>query len=273
MSVPQLEFVQIEQSDKVAIITLNRPQKANALHTPFWFEIKSAFEWVKRENSVRVVILTAEGKHFCAGIDISIMQEFMQGATAKDVGRNAEFIYNKVVEFQSCFTAIEQCQKPVITAVHGSCIGGGVDMIAACDMRFCTEDASFSIKEIDLGIVADVGTLQRLPHLIGWGALHELAYTGRNFDATEAEKLRLVNKVFKDKAELLIQVKALAQQIAKKPPTTVRGIKQVLLYNRDHTVADGLNYVAKLNSMLFQGTDIRTAAQAFLFKQETVFDD
>lgn len=176
--------------------------------------------------------------------------------------RASEALRKTILRLQDNLTSIERCRKPVVAAIHGACIGGGIDIITCCDMRYCSEDAFFSIKEIDIGMTADVGTLQRLPHLIGQGVVRELAYTGRRVPAGEAKELHLVNRVFATREAMLAGVKEIAQEIASKSPLAIRGTKEMLLYARDHSVADGLNYVATWNSGMLSKHDLMAALDA-----------
>ncbi len=167
-----------------------------------------------------------------------------------------------ILSLQGNLNAIENCSKPVLAAIHYTCIGGGIDMTSCCDMRYCTADAYFSVKEIELGMVADVGTLQRLPRLIGDGMVRELAYTGRHMDAEEACKLGFVNKVFDDRDSMLAGVIEIAREIARKSPLAIRGTKEMLLYGRDHSVADGLNYIATWNAGMLSQEDLMGSINA-----------
>jgi enoyl-CoA hydratase len=256
----------------VATVTLNRADKANAMDATMWQELEACFTWLDAEPSVRVVILAAQGKHFCSGIDLSLFAEVAQ-MEAGDQARKAELLRRKILSLQANLTAIERCRKPVLAAIHSSCIGGGVDMISCCDMRYCSEQASFSIKEIDLAMTADVGTLQRLPRIIGDGMVRELAYTGRDVDAEEACQLGLVNRVYRDREQLLAEVTSIARQIAAKSPLAVRGTKEMLLYTRDHSVADGLNYIATWNAGMLSADDVMKAVAANMQGEQAHFDD
>ena len=169
--------------------------------------------------------------------------------------------------------AVDQCRKPVLAAIQGYCIGGAIDLIAACDMRYAAEDAQFSIKEIDMGMAADVGTLQRLPRIIGDGLLRELAYTGRMVAADEARAIGLVNRVFADQQTLLDGVMAIAQEIAAKSPIAIAGTKRMISYMRDHRIDDGLDYVATWNAAMLQSSDLRLAMTAHMTKQKPEFLD
>ncbi|MCP5419778.1 MAG: crotonase/enoyl-CoA hydratase family protein [Gammaproteobacteria bacterium] len=254
-------------------IQLYRPQKANALNGVLWHEIRQVFVWADRNPEVRVILLSGAGKYFCAGIDFELIGTVFEEVNALAPGRKEERLRQLIVDLQEAFTALEACRKPVLAAVHGLCLGAGLDLIAACDMRYASREAKFSLKEVDLGIVADVGSLQRLPRLMGEGLVRELAFTGREMEAGEAQSLGLVNRVFDNPQELLAGVRALARTIAAKSPLTVRGIKEVMNYNRDHSVADGLRYVAALNSALLLSADCQEAVLAAMEKRPPEFPD
>ncbi|OAE11147.1 enoyl-CoA hydratase [Pseudomonas simiae] len=262
----------VELTGNVAHVQINRPEKINAMNAPFWTEIIDIFQWIEDTDAVRVVVLSGAGKHFSSGIDLmmlaSVANEF-----GKDVGRNSRLLRRKILELQASFNAVDNCRKPVLAAIHGYCIGGAIDLISACDMRYAAEDAQFSIKEIDIGMAADVGTLQRLPRIVGDGMLRELAYTGRQFGAEEARSIGLVNRVYADYESLLAGVMEIAQQIAAKSPIAVTGTKAMISYMRDHTVNDGLEYVATWNSAMLQSNDLRVAIAAHMSKQKPEFVD
>jgi enoyl-CoA hydratase len=188
---------------------------------------------------------------------------------SSEPARASERLRRTVLRMQDNLSAIEKCRKPVLAAIHYTCIGGGIDMTSCCDMRYCTEDAYFSIKEIEIGMTADVGTLQRLPRLIGDGMLRELAYTGRKLEAQEAKELGFVNRVFADRDALLEGVTEIARTIASHSPLAVRGSKEMILYARDHTVTDSLNYIATWNAGMLSRADLMGSVEAQM-KGETV---
>lgn len=259
---PLFETLALRLESHVAWLALNRPEKANALSPTMWDELQASLEWLDAEPSVRVIVLCGEGRHFCAGLDLAMFVELLpEHSHHGDTARQAEQFRQLVLRLQGNISAIERCRKPVIAAIHGSCLGGGVDMISACDMRFCSESAVFSIKEIDLGIVADVGTLQRLPKLIAAGIAAELAYTGRPVKAEEAERIGLVNRRFDGYQALIEHVSELAQEIARKSPLAIRGTKRALLYARDHSVGDALEQVATWNAAMLSREDLATAME------------
>ncbi|CRM77130.1 crotonase/enoyl-CoA hydratase family protein [Pseudomonas sp. 58 R 3] len=262
----------VELTGNVAHVQINRPEKINAMNAAFWTEIIDIFQWVEDTDAVRAVVLSGAGKHFSSGIDLMMMAS-VANSFGKDVGRNARLLRRKILELQASFNAVDTCRKPVLAAIQGYCIGGAIDLISACDMRYAAEGAQFSIKEIDIGMAADVGTLQRLPRIIGDGMLRELAYTGRPFGAEEARSIGLVNRVYPDQDSLLAGVMEIAHEIASKSPIAVAGTKAMISYMRDHTVNDGLEYVATWNSAMLQSNDLRVAIAAHMSKQKPEFVD
>ena len=257
----------------VATIALNRPDRGNALDLPMWHELRQAMRWLDETPEARVGVLIGHGNHFTTGIDLAALAAV--GAKVADPcdGRAREKLRNLILELQDAFTAIERCRKPVIAAIHGACIGGGVDLVTACDLRYCSADAVFSVREIDIGMTADVGTLQRLPRLVGEGMARELAYTGRNVTGVEAAALRLVNRCFETKTEMLAGVREIAAAIAAKSPLAIRGTKEMITYARDHTVADALNYVATWNAAMLLSSDLPEAMAAAREKRAPKFRD
>ena len=260
MDLPRFDTLALELADQVALVELNRPDKANAMNAAMWRELEECFRWCDREPAVRAVVLAARGRHFCAGIDLQMFATLDDQSL--EPGRRAEHRRQHIERLQANLTAIEQCRKPVLAAVQYTCIGGGVDMISCCDMRYCTADAYFAIKEIELGMVADVGTLQRLPRLIGDGLMRELAYTGRRIEATEAQRHGLVNQVHATREEMLAAVMDIARTIARRSPLAIRGTKEVLLYGRDHSVAEGLRYIANWNAGMLSADDLMRSVMA-----------
>ncbi|MFB0946344.1 MAG: crotonase/enoyl-CoA hydratase family protein, partial [Spirosomataceae bacterium] len=253
-------------------VKINRPEKANALDQTAWNEIEILFTELDENDDVRVVVIEGgESKHFCAGIDLSLLMSVSQNNITCEA-RRREKIRKDVLKLQAPINAIENCSKPVLAAIHGGCIGGGIDLVVACDMRYCTDDAYFTIKEIDMGMVADLGTLQRLPKLIGEGMMREMAFTGRNVEGQEAEKIGIVNRSFTGKETMLNEVMKIAETIAAKSPVSIRGTKHILLHTRDYSVADGLNYVATWNAAMLLSNDLQEAFFAKMEKREAKFE-
>ncbi len=270
---PSFETLTLSIEEHVATVRLNRPEKLNAMNAAMWNDIRTAFRYVDEAPEIRVAILEGEGKAFTAGIDLQMMMGV--GAQVRDAcdGRTRENLRRVILDLQDTLTSLERCRKPVLAAVHGACVGGGIDLICCADMRYCSSDAWFSIKEIDIGMVADVGTLQRLPRLIGEGMARELAYTARKFDGAEAKEMRLVNRVFESPAALRAGVREIAATIAAKSPLSVRGTKEMINYARDHSVADGLNYVATWNAAMLMSADLQAAMMAGMSKSTPQFRD
>lgn len=270
----EFQTVKIELQDHVAWLRLNRPDKANAFSMTMWDELPQAAAWLDQQPQVRVVVLCGEGRHFTAGIDLEALAHLGQFTSGKGCpARGREGVRKFILHAQECFNSIERLRMPVIAAVHGACIGAGVDLIAACDLRYSTEDARFCIKEVDLAVTADVGTLQRLRHVIGLPLLTELSYTAETFDGRKARQIGLVGQTYATYEELLAQTGQLAQRIAAKSPLTVRGIKHNLLYSRDHTVQEGLQMVATWNAAMLMSDDLTEALTAQLQKREPKFAD
>ncbi|MBP6718822.1 MAG: crotonase/enoyl-CoA hydratase family protein [Rhodoferax sp.] len=255
----------------IATVRLSRPDKANAMNVDMWQEIRQAFRWVDDTPDARVAILEGEGKLFCAGIDLEMMMGMGTTIHNDCEARLRDNLRRVILDLQDTLTSLERCRKPVLAAIHGGCIGGGIDLVTCADMRYCSSDAYFSIKEIDMGMTADVGTLQRLPKLIGEGMARELAYTGRRFTAAEAREMRLVNRVFDSREALQAGVREMAATIAAKSPLAIRGTKEMITYARDHTVADSLNYIATWNAAMLLSDDLQEAMMANMGKRPAEF--
>ncbi|MFK7770900.1 MAG: crotonase/enoyl-CoA hydratase family protein [Saprospiraceae bacterium] len=267
-----LKYLKVTIENHVAQVSFNRPEKANSLHMPAWYEMKSVFEELDENSEVRSIVLTGEGKHFCAGIDLETLMDMQKYNSISCPGRRSEKLRRFILKFQDTITAIEKCRKPVLAAIQNACVGGGVDIISACDMRYCTDAAYFAIKEVDLGLVADIGTLQRLPNILNPGIVSELAYTGRKVMSEEAAKIGLVNQTFATQEDMMNQVMELAKIIASKSPLVIRGTKEMLLYKRDHSVEESLNYMATWNAAMLMSEDLMEAFQASMEKREAVFN-
>ena len=233
----------VGKADGVGSIELDQPGEYNRMPPAFWKEFPRAVQELDAGGDVRALIIAATGKHFSAGMDLSV---FTGGgdnpAQGADGGRRGEVAQRRIGEFQDAFTAVAAARMPVLAAVQGGCIGGGVDLVAACDMRYCTEDAFFCIQEVNIGLAADVGTLQRLPLLIPDGLMRELAYTGRRLYADEAQRAGLVNAVFETHEAMLEAVRGIAREIAAKSPLAVASTKHMLDYTREHGVEQSLAY-------------------------------
>jgi len=263
----------VEIINHVAHVAINRPDKANSLNQQAWADMKAIFEEADKNPEIRSIILSGEGKHFCAGIDLSMLMNITGLEGIKCQARKREKFIEDLKYLQDCISAIEKCRKPVIAAVQKACVGGGVDIISACDMRYATADAYFCVKEVDMGLVADIGTMQRLPKIISYGMACEMAYTGRNVFGIEAEKIGLVNRTYTDKATMMEDVTKLAEMIAAKSPVVIRGSKQILQYTRDHTVEEGLKYMQIWNAAMIFSTDITEAFASTMQKRKPVYEN
>lgn len=256
----------------IAHVQLSRPDALNSMTVEFWRELPEAIRQIDATGEARVIVLSSTGKHFCAGMDLGVFTNPKNVPMQGDPARMAENLRRVVLQLQDCFNVLEDVRIPVLAAVQGGCIGGALDMICACDSRYCTEDAFFTIKETELGMTADLGTLQRLPKLIPEGMARELAYTGRKFSAQEALQTGLVNRVYNDHESLLAGVMETATLIAKQSPMAVAGCKEMINFSRDHSVADSLKYMATWQSGMFRPQDMMKCFAAKAQKTEPQFD-
>ncbi|KAM5236344.1 delta(3,5)-Delta(2,4)-dienoyl-CoA isomerase, mitochondrial [Ctenodactylus gundi] len=265
------ESLQVTSAQKhVLHVQINRPDKRNAMNKAFWREMVECFTKIAQDSDCRAVVFSGAGKMFSSGIDIVDMSSDLLQPQGDDAARISWYLRDLITRYQKTFSVIEQCPKPVIAAIHGGCIGAGVDLITACDIRYSTQDAFFQVKEVDIGLAADVGTLQRLPKVIGNQSLvNELAFTARKMMADEALNSGLVSRVFPDKEVMLDAALALAADISSKSPVAVQSTKVNLLYSRDHPVADSLNYMASWNMSMLQTQDIIKSVQAAIEKKDT----
>lgn len=262
----------VERADHVATVTLTGPGKGNAMGPDFWRELPLIFGELDADPQVRAVLLTGSGRHFSYGLDLPAMSPLfgpLLGDKALAAPRT-DFIV-ELRRMQAAVTAVADCRKPVIAAVSGWCIGGGLDLIAAVDIRLASADAQFSLREAKVAIVADIGSLHRLPGIIGEGHLRELAYTGKDIDAARAERIGLVNDVYPDQQAVLTAAAELAREIAANPPLVVQGVKDVLEQPRVGRIADGLRYVSAWNAAFLPSEDLTEAVQAVFEKRPPEF--
>ncbi|MFD5246198.1 crotonase/enoyl-CoA hydratase family protein [Amycolatopsis sp. NPDC058340] len=271
-SLPDLVSLKVEIDGHVAEVTLLGPSKGNAMGPDFWRELPIVFRALDADPQVRAVVLTGSGKHFSYGLDLPAMMPSWGEMLGGDAlaGPRTKFL-DEVKTLQASVSSIAECRKPVIAAISGWCIGGGVDVIAAADIRLASADAKFSVREVKVAIVADLGSLQRLAPIIGEGHLRELALTGKDIDAARAEKIGLVNDVHADQETLLTEARKLAAEIATNPPLVVQGTKNVLSANTERQVADGLRYVSAWNAAFLPSKDLGEAVQAFLERRAPEF--
>jgi len=264
--------LEVTLENHIAHIKLNRPDALNSMNIDFWTELPVAVREIDQQAEARVIVLSSTGKHFSAGMDLSVFTTSNSIPMTGDPSRMAENLRRVVLQLQDCFNALEDIRIPVLAAIQGGCIGGAIDMVSACDSRYCTEDTFFTIKETQLGMTADLGTLQRLPHLIPQGIMRELAYTGRKFDATEAKDIGLVNKIFPSQEAMIEGVMVVAKQIAQQSPVAVAGCKEMINYSRDHSVADSLKYMATWQSGMFRPQDMMKCFAAKAQKSSPDFE-
>lgn len=267
------ESLAVEVKDNVAQVTLLGPGKGNAMGPAFWNEMPVVFGELDADPEVRAIVLNGSGRNFCFGLDLLAMGGTLpsvDGDKAVSARPRAKF-HTEVRRLQDSITAVADCRTPTIAAVHGWCIGGGVDLISAVDIRYASADAKFSVREVKLAIVADVGSLARLPYILSDGHLRELALTGKDIDAARAEKIGLVNQVLPDAEAALAAAHATAAEIAANSPLTVRGIKDVLDEQRTDDVAASLRYVAAWNSAFLPSRDLKEAITAMFEKRPPNF--
>jgi enoyl-CoA hydratase len=263
----------VEVDAGVARLRLDRPAAANAMNRAMWFELRDTVRDLDADRSVRVVVISGNGKHFCAGIDLEMLGELRGAAGDDSRGHGADELRRTILDLQDCLTAVERCRKPVVAAVHGACVGAGLDLAVACDLRYASADARFVLKEVDMGLAADVGVLQRLPRIVGEGVAREMAYFGRPVSGTEAASLRLVNEVLDHPDALASRVAELARELAAKSPLALRGTKHAITYARDHSIADGLEQIATWNSGQLLSADLDEALTAFTEKRPGTYRD
>ena len=276
-----MEFTCFDLSiqDRIAHIVLKRPEKRNSMIPEFWDELPNIIQDIDNNARARVIVISSTGPHFSSGLDLTA---FMTGPAqstedpeTKERSRRqrSNQSYPQILRMQKTFSCLEECRIPVIAAIQGGAIGGGVDLATACDMRYATEDAFFTVFEINIGMTADVGTFPRLVKLIPEGIVRELAYTGRRMPAKEAKAVGLVNQVFSDQDTLLEEVMKIAKEIASKSPLAIYGCKRMINYSRDHTTSDGLDYIGIWNTGMGQPEEMLEAITANAEKRPGNFVD
>ena len=251
--------------DQIAHVVLNRPEKRNSMIREFWEELPAIIRDIDENAKARVIVISSTGPHFCAGIDLAIFAssdpENAEERRKEQLAAGAKF-YSKVKRMQETFSCLENCRLPVLVAIQGGCFGAGVDLITACDIRFATEDSFLTIFETNIGMTADVGTFPRIAKLIPDGIARELAYTGRRMPAGEGKEVGLINQVFPDHTTMLAGVFETAAAISEKAPLAIAGCKRMMNYARDHSTADGLDYIAIWNASMLQREEIAEAIAA-----------
>lgn len=268
----------VEIRDKIAHIRLKRPEAFNTMNRAFWNELPAIVNTINDEASARVIVISSTGKHFSAGMDLSVFtdgQGVASGNTTKnEVGRSRLSLRAEALRLQKTFNCLDEARMPVLMAVQGGCVGGAVDMSTCADMRYATKDAFFVIQEINLAMTADVGTFPRLCHLLPQGLVRELAYAGRRLPAQRALELGFVNELFDTQEQMLAHVMEIAREIASKSPLAVHGSKVMINYARDHSIADGLDYIATWQAGMFNPTsDMFESFRAKQEKRDPVYED
>ena len=271
------EVITVEITDHVATVWLDRPEKMNAFGRAAWDDLPRVMEALSVDSNVRVVVIAATGKAFTVGIDLmEFGSAFLSGGLDPDAETTSEVAkrmatYRAIKRMQQTFSSIAQCTKPVIAAVHGYCLGAGVDLITACDIRLASDDAIFSVRETKIAMVADVGTMQRLPKIVDPGRVGELVYTGADFTAAQAHEMGLVNHIYGDREALLDAARDMAGQIAANSPLAVQGAKAVLRAGEGRSVDEALDYIAVWNAAFLHSSDLTEAVHAFIEKRDPEF--
>jgi enoyl-CoA hydratase len=265
----------VEFRDKVAHIQLKRPEVFNTMTRAFWNELPAIVNAINDEGRARAIVVSSTGKHFSAGMDLSVFTDGQGvGGTQGETGRLRANLRAECARLQKTFSCLDEARMPVLMAVQGGCVGGAVDMSTCADMRYATKDAFFVIQEINIGMTADVGTFPRLCHLLPQGLVRELAYSGRRLSAKKAYDLGFVNELFDSQEQMLNHVFEIAGEIATKSPLAVHGSKVMINYARDHSIADGLDYIATWQAGMFNPTaDMMESFKAKQEKRAPVFDD
>ncbi|KAE8153156.1 ClpP/crotonase-like domain-containing protein [Aspergillus avenaceus] len=258
----------------IAHVEINRPQKLNAFFEEMWLELRTLFETLSPDPSVRVIILSGTGKAFTAGLDVQAASTGLLAPNETgDPARKAAHLRRHISSFQACISAIEHCEKPVIAAMHGFALGLAVDIATAADIRICAADTRFAVKEVDIGLAADIGTLSRLPKVVGsFGWVKDVALSARLFGADEALRVGFVSSVFEDKEVMVQGALEMAGLIASKSPVAVQGTKEILNWSRDRPVEDGLRYTSVWNSAALQTQDVQTALLSGIQKRKATFE-
>lgn len=263
------QHIEVETANNVATLWLNRPNKLNAMSRDMWDDIPRAMESIDADEDVRAVVLAGRGSSFTVGIDVGMLADLAPSGASQAASNKA--LYETIKTLQRTASVFADSTKPVIAAVAGYCLGAGMDLITACDIRLASEDSIFSIRETKMALVADIGTFQRLPKIIGNGHTAELAYTGKDIDAVRALEIGLVNSLVTDAAGVVKAAQGLAKEIAANSPLVVQGVKKVLAANDGKTVSEALDYVAQWNSSFLLSNDLMEATNAFIEKRPPNF--
>ena len=265
----------LTKSEHIANLVFSRPDELNTMSKDFWVELGEVLHEINSDSDIRALVMSSTGKHFCAGMDLNAFSNGVENIAEEnnpDHARFGEAVYRVAKELQGYISQIEKIRVPVIAAIHGGCIGGAVDMVTACDIRLASEDAFFCIQEINIGMAADVGTLQRLPKIIPDSKMREMAYTGRRMYAPEAKDSGLVSDTFENQEKMLVAANKLAKEIASKSPVAIYGLKAVMNYSRDHSINDSLDYNALWSGAMLSQKDMTEAMTANFEKREAEFN-
>ena len=276
MSKNKYKCFDLNVSENIANLIFSRPDELNTMSRDFWVELGDVLDEINRNSDIRVVVMSSTGKHFCAGMDLNAFSNGVDNIPDNkkpDNARVGEAIYRVAKELQEYISTLEKIRVPVIAAIQGGCIGGAVDLVTACDIRLASNDAFFCIQEVNIGMAADVGTLQRLPRIIPDSKMRELAYTGRRMYADEAKETGLVSDTYDSQDKMLEAASSLAKEIASKSPVAIYGLKAVMNYSRDHSVKDGLEYNALWSGAMLSQKDLTEAMTANMEKREASFND
>ncbi|MBW2544032.1 MAG: crotonase/enoyl-CoA hydratase family protein [Deltaproteobacteria bacterium] len=266
------EYYAVEKKPPVAWVYLNRPEKKNAMNPPAWRESIPIFDDLDKDPDIRVVIISGRGSCFTTGIDlVGMIGAVPEILNSNQKGGTKRTFLPKIYDMQEAITCIERCSKPVIAAIHGYCLGAGLDMATACDIRLCSEDTIFSLREAAVGFVADMGVLQRIPLIVGQGIARELAYSAKNISAARAKEILLVNEIYGDYEKLVKGAEEMAMEIAGQSPLAVQASKEVLNYGIGKSVNDGLRYVASISANVVPSDDLMEAVTAFTEKRKPNF--
>ncbi len=264
-------FVTYSREGHVGFITLNRPDKRNALNLKVWNALNDAVAQAEDDEEARVVILKGEGKSFCAGLDLTPENELFSVVNGPQGASQKIMFYREVKKVQAIHTRLENLIKPTIALIHGHCLGAGLEMVLCCDIRLCAKETLFSFPEARLGFITDVGGLQRLPKVVGPGYAREIAFRAMRFDSAKADKIGLVNEVWEDKETLDKKALEMAEEIAGNPPLAVQGAKEVFLFNEEASLEEALDYNAARSSMIVPSEDLMEAITAYLQKRQGTF--
>ena len=276
MSKSKYKCFQVDIENHIANLVLSRPNELNTMSRDFWVELGDVLEEINKNSEVRVVVMSSTGKHFCAGMDLNAFSNGVDNIPDEkkpDHARIGEAVYRVAKELQEYISTLEKIRVPVIAAIHGGCIGGAVDLVTACDIRLASDDAFFCIQEVNIGMAADVGTLQRLPKIIPDSKMREMAYTGRRMYAEEAKETGLVSDTYKSQEDMLKAANSLAKEIASKSPVAIYGLKAVMNYSRDHSVSESLEYNALWSGAMLSQKDMTEAMTANIEKRDASFND